>query len=324
MNINLSVITVNWNGLKWLDRFLDSLKKQTFKNFEIIVVDNGSTDGSIEFIKIKYPKVRIIESKNNLGFSGGNNLGIKVAKGKYILLINNDVWIKKDFLEKFYNFYLRSNLDIVSVREAKYDGTIYPYYISKLDFLGHPVFLFNDRYKDKESFYLSGVCLIFSKKLYKESKGLDDNFFMYSEDTDWFWRLNLLKKTMGFADGIYIYHAGAGSTGSGIKYNVFLWRNENTLQMLLKNYKWYSLSWILPIYIIQNCLEILFFLVLGKTKISLSYIEGWIFNIKNFNRTMKERNWVQRNRKVGDLEIMKRMYMGFGKLNHLYAYISNL
>ncbi len=317
----ISIITVNWNGLKWLDRFLSSFEKQTFKNFEMLVVDNGSTDGSIEFIKKNYPKVRIIESKKNLGFSGGNNLGVKNAKGKYILFINNDVWVKKDFLEKYFNFYLKSNLDIVSVREAKYDGTIYPHYISQLDIFGHAVFLFGEKYKNKKPFYLSGVCLLFSKKLYEETKGLDNNFFMYSEDTDWFWRLNLLEKTMDYAEGVFIYHAGAGSTGAGIKYNVFLWRNENTLQMLLKNYKWFNLVWVIPIYVFQNILEIIFFLFMGKPKISQSYIEGWLFNIKNFKRTMKERAWVQKNRKIGDLEIMKKMYIGFGKLKHLYAFI---
>src|SRR4030042_5307912 len=106
------------------------------------------------------------------------------------------------------------------------------------------------------SFYLSGVCLFFTKKFYWQTKGLDDDFFMYGEDWDWFWRLRLFDKKIFQINGLKVYHAGAGSTGSGIKYLSFLWRNQNSLQMLLKNYRWFNLLWVLPIYFIQNIFEI--------------------------------------------------------------------
>jgi len=170
---------------------------------------------------------------------------------------------------------------------------------------------------EKPPFYLSGVCLFFSKKLYFKTKGMDNNFFMYFEEVDWFWRLNLLNKKFSYVKDAYIYHYGSGSTGKGIKYLLFLWRNQNTLQMLLKNYEWFNLLWILPIYIIQNIIEIIFFLIILRPKIAFSYLEGWAFNIKNFSRTMKKRKWVQKNRLNSDWTIIKKMYFGFGKINHL-------
>jgi GT2 family glycosyltransferase len=320
----ISIIIVNYNGKKWLRKLFDSLLSQTYKNFEIIFVDNGSSDGSVEFVKNNYKddRIKIIKSDKNLGFAGGNNLGIKSAKGEYILLLNNDTWIENNFLERIISFYKNNNFDVVGPYGKDYENTKkFEKYWSTIDFLGHPVYLKNK--KKCNNFYLSGVCIFFSKDLYQKTLGLDNDFFMYFEETDWFWRLNLLNKKFSHIDNLYVYHAGAGSTGKGIKYTSFLWRNQNTLQMLLKNYRWFNLSWVLPIYFIQNIFEILFFLLILKPKISLSYIQGWWFNIVNFKKIMQKRKWVQENRLIGDFEIMGKMYIGFGKIKHLLNYYKN-
>lgn len=311
----VSIVIVNWNCKKWLGKCFDSLMIQTYKNFEIIFVDNASTDDSINFLKQNYKdsRIKIIKSDKNLGFAGGNNLGITGANGKYILLLNNDTWIEKDFLEKIFKFYRKNYFDVIAPIEAGYDGTKRKNHIITIDFFGHQICLTNRN----KLFFLSGTCLFFSKKLYKETKGLDNNFFMYFEETDWFWRLNLLNKKFGYINDLYIYHEGNGSIRSGIQYNVFLWCNRNTLQMLLKNYRWYNLLWVLPIYFIQNIAEIIFFLLIFKPKIAYSYVEGWIFNIINFRRIMERRRWVQQNRQVEDWVIIKKMYWGFSKFQNL-------
>lgn len=314
----ISVIILNYNGKKWLKKCLDSLERQSYKNFEIILVDNASSDGSISFTKENYPRVILVKSARNLGFSGGNNLGIKHSKGEYILLLNNDTWIGEDFLSRLVSFYTKNNFDVIAPKEANYNGDKGHPYSTTIDLLGHPV---KRRGKDK-NFYLCGVCLFFSKELYTNTKGLDDNFFMYSEEVDWFWRLNLFRKKFTYIDDLYVYHAGGGSAGTGVNYNTFLWRNQSTLQMLLKNYRWYNLLWLLPIYFAQNIIEILFFIITDNPKVSLSYIEGWVFNIKNFKKIMKNRKWVQKNRKVGDSLIMKSMFVGFGKAIHMFNYLS--
>lgn len=320
MPIFVSIIIVNWNGKKWLRNCLDSLYNQNYKNFEIILVDNNSKDDSVEFVKKNYFEVVLIESEKNLGFSGGNNLGIEKAKGEYILLLNNDTWVNNDFLDKMLNSYLNSDYDIMGPIEANYYNKVYRTYSIHLDFFGHFVYLFG-KYKRQENFYLSGVCLLFKKDVYLKSKGLDNDFFMYVEDWDWFWRLHLLKMKIYQNDNIFVYHAGAGSTGGGIKYLSFLWRNQNVLQMLLKNYAWFNLIWVLPVYFIQNIIEIFIFLLILKPKIAFSYVEGWYFNVKNLKKTIGKRKWIQDNRKVSDWVIMKKMYFGFGKLNHFMNYI---
>jgi len=315
MNKFISIIIVNYNGKKWLKKVLDSLSCQTYKNFEIIFVDNKSIDESVEFVAENYPKVNIIKSEKNLGFSGGNNLGIKVAKGEYILLLNNDTWLDNNFLEKIVTFYEKSNYDIVCAVEADYYTKECQVYTNLLDPFGHYVYIKGG--DGSREFYLSASCLFFNKNIYYETRGLDENFFMYAEDWDWFWRIQLLGKKIFKINDLKFYHLGAGSTGTGIKYHSFLWRNQNALQMLLKNYRWYNLLWVLPIYFAQNIVEIIFFLITFKPKIAYSYIEGWAFNIKNFKKIMDKRKWVQENRKVGDWGIIKKMYVGFAKFRHL-------
>lgn len=321
MNDLISIIIVNYNGRKWLKKLFDSLFSQTHKNFEIIFVDNASNDDSIEFIKDNYndDKIKIIKSKKNLGFSSGNNLGIKQAKGEYILLINNDTWVKKDFLKKLVNFYKNNSFDIIGPIEADYHTKKFEVYSIYLDLFGHYIYKM-DGIGGSSGFYLSGVCLFFTKEFYYQTKGLDNNFFMYGEDWDWFWRLHLLNKKIFQINDLYVYHMGAGSTGSGIKYLSFLWRNQNALQMLLKNYELFTLLWVLPIYFIQNIFEMIFFILILKPRIAYSYVEGWLFNIKNMGKILEERKWVQKNRLISDFKIMKKMYIGFGKIEHFKNY----
>ncbi len=315
----VSVIIVNFNGQKWLKKCLDSLLDQTYNNFEIIFVDNNSSDDSIEFLEKNYQdkRIKIIKNEKNLGFAGGNNVGIKEAKGDYILFLNNDTWVGEGFLENLWQQYRNLNIDVLGPDECSYDGSQDQDMSMVIDILGHPMWLYK---KYNKSFYLSGFCLFFSKDLYLNTKGLDNNFFMYFEETDWFWRLNLLGKKFKKVSDIKVYHAGSGSTGSGIKYLSFLWRNQNTLQMLLKNYSAITLIFILPIYILQNIIEMIFFLVILKPKISLSYLQGWYFNIKYLRRTLAERKWVQNNRRINDLEVMKKMYIGSAKFKHLLEF----
>src|SRR3989337_3731980 len=94
----VSIIIIKWNGLRFLEKSIASLFAQTYRNFEIIIVDNGSTDGSVKFIKDNYRHVLLLENKSNLGFAVANNQGIRVAKGRYIVFLNNDTEADKDWL----------------------------------------------------------------------------------------------------------------------------------------------------------------------------------------------------------------------------------
>lgn len=308
----VSAILVNWNGEKWLKKCLTTLAKQTYQNLEIIVVDNGSTDTSVEFIKKNFPKVKILQLPKNSGFPKANEKGIEISKGKYLLLINNDTWVEKDFVERLYDFYTANNYAVISPREKRYEASKRFRFNTTIDITGSPA-SFGYSYR-KDKLFFTSVCYFCSKEKYRQTLGFDTDYFAYYEDVDWFWRMSLLKENFDYADNIFIYHAGAGAIGKGIKYQMFLWRNQNALQTLLKNYSTPSLLIILPIYFLQNLIEIFSLLLLGKGSIAYSYIQGWLYNIKFFRRTLKKRKWVQNHRKISDWEIFKKMYWGPAKL----------
>lgn len=311
----VSIILVNWNGEKWLKRCLDSLAKQTYKNTEIIFVDNASSDNSVAYIKKHFPKIKIVQNNKNLGFPTANNIGVQNSSGEYLLMINVDTWVKKDFIANLYHYYKANDYTIIAPQERYYDGKSEVNKTPTIDPTGSPAYFFEPNRSDKLLFMSTGYFC--TKENYKKTLGFDSDYFAYYEDVDWFWRMSLLKQKYGFAKKVYIYHAGAGSTGKGIKYNMFLWRNQNALQTLLKNYSSSTLIYILPIYFIQNVVEIIFFLFILKPKIAFSYLQGWWFNIKHLPRTLKKRRWIQKRRKISDREIFKKMFIGPAKLKML-------
>src|SRR3989344_1917843 len=95
----ISVVMLNYNGLKYLKKTIPPILKLDYPNYEFIIVDNGSTDGSIEFIK-KFKKIKLIENKENLGYGKGKNIGVKEANGEYILLLDNDIIIREKTIIK--------------------------------------------------------------------------------------------------------------------------------------------------------------------------------------------------------------------------------
>lgn len=318
----ISIIIVNYNWKRWLQRCLDSLMTQTYKNFEIIFVDNNSSDDSVDFVQWNFPKIKIVKSDNNLGFAWWNNLGISHAQGDLIVLINNDTRVEKDFLERYQQIYTDHDYDILGVTEKKYDGSGFWYTpVPKIDFFWHPVYITSTSTNiESNLFYVSWVCCMFKKQFYYDTWWLDSDFFMYHEETDRVRRCRLYWHKIWQITDLFVYHKLSWSTWSWIKYKTFLWRNQNTLQMLFKNYTWYNLLWVLPIYITINILEMIFFLLIWKPKISRSYIKWWVCNIKLLPKTIKKRIIIQKSRLITDKQIMSYMYFWFAKLQHILKF----
>ena len=316
----ISIFTVNWNGLQWLNKYLECVTSQTYKNLEILVVDNASTDNSLNFIRQNFPQVRIIKNKKNVGLATATNIGVKESRGKYILFMNNDTWVEKDFVEKLFKFYSENDFMAVSAEEKRYKGNKSFICNTTIDPTGSPAFYVPTYSRKDKIFYLT-VCFLCAREDFIKSGGMDKDFFMYYEDVDWFWKLTLMGKKFTVTNKCKIFHAGAGSSGSGVKYNTFLWRNQNTLQTLIKNYQTITLCAILPIYLFQNIVEAIFFLMLRRPDISMSYLEGWSFNIRKLKKTLKKRGIVQRSRVISDIDVLRMMFPGLSKLQLLKVYL---
>jgi len=189
----VSIIVPNWNGKNVLRTCLNSLENLTYPNYEVIVVDNGSTDGSKEMITKEFPRVRLVANSRNLGFAGGCNLGVKFAKGDIIALVNNDATAKPSWLTKLVEtvhqgtnvgvvggviFYDNPG-DILWSSGARID------LISGIDWrVGHGKRLSQAKTVGDID-YLPGTALVFPRKLLYRAGLFDENYFFYCEDLDW-------------------------------------------------------------------------------------------------------------------------------------------
>lgn len=196
MNIQLSVIIVNYNGLRFLDDCFQSLyDKLSSLTYEIIVLDNHSTDESCAFIKKNHPTVRLIESNINYGFGRGNNEALKHAKGDTILLLNNDTILLDSIDELIVKLDQDPSVGVIGIQMLdKYQRYLFsngnfPNFYNMLRFKN--ILLINSDLSngnfpknEYEVDWISGSFMLMRKRVYEEVKGFDEDYFMYVEDVD--------------------------------------------------------------------------------------------------------------------------------------------
>jgi GT2 family glycosyltransferase len=218
----VSVIVVNYNGKHLLDECFDSLGKQGFTDFEAILVDNASTDGSVEFVSEKYPDVKVVRNVRNLGFGGGVNAGLKHARGTYVALLNNDAVAHEGWLSGL-------------VSAAQSSGGGFGMWASKIMSYDHPGvidtaghLLYPDGLnigrgkgekdaeeynKEEEALIASGCAALFLKEVLDVAGGFDEDFFAYGDDTEMGLRARLAGWKCLFVPSSVVYHKGSETMG---------------------------------------------------------------------------------------------------------------
>jgi hypothetical protein len=194
INPLISIVILNWNGKELLAECLDSVLQTYYTPLEIIVVDNGSTDGSVQFLRSKYPSVQILENRHNLGYAEGNNKGIEQAKGKYVVTLNNDVIVDAAWLDKSVH-YLENDehLGIISCRQMNYynhsliDG-LFHYPAPDLSFarIGYGETFVSGSWHSTPGYVIApnGGSAIYRKEIFEQLGGFDISFFAYHDETD--------------------------------------------------------------------------------------------------------------------------------------------
>lgn len=308
----VSVIITNYNGRKYLKDCFDSLRNGSFTDFEIIVVDNGSSDRSVEFLKENYPQVKILELGSNLGLAIASNRGKELAEGKYLFFYNNDTIADKEMLAELVKV-MESNLKIgiCGCRTLTYDGSEEINRGVHLDILGYP-------YGEGRFFYVDAAIFI-RRDVFEKIGGFDPKLFLYCEDRDLCWRCLLYGYDVVVAEKAVFRHDSFCAIDSQGKLATNIRKRfmgeAFTLRMLLKNYGFLNLNKILPVYLCINMVEILFFALRGQFKIIFCvYLKAHFWNIVNLKNTLKARRGIQFKRKVSDRVIQERMYKGSGKL----------
>ncbi len=308
----VSVIIVNYNGKGILNNCLKSLFSQSYKNFEVILVDNASQDKSAEKAILQYPKIKLLKNKKNFGFAKACNLGLSVAKGKYILFLNNDVELDKDCLKRL--------LEFAEVKEKL--AFVQPKIIlkkepKKLDACGafwtNTGFLYHFGYLEKESkkeynrsfpvFSIKGAVFLAKRKIFERIGNFDEDFWNFYEETDLCHRAWLAGWESWYYPKAVAFHL-LGATASRLPQNTIQFHNfKNKLLSFLKNFQIRTLLSFLPFYFLLTFGLSFYWLLKGKFKSFLSIYRAYLWNFKNLKNTLKKRSKVQKIRIKTDKEI---------------------
>jgi GT2 family glycosyltransferase len=254
----VSVIVLNWNGKRFLEKCLCSLLNQDYSNFEALLVDNGSSDGSVEYVRNAFGKddrLRIVALKDNYGFCKGNNIGIQHAKGDYVVILNNDTEVKPNFISVLVKVAeTDETVGSVSCKILHYNGGLWygQYFIHKgfiVPFFTQSIFKpalaeFYEHFS--VNLANSGCAVLYRKDLIGKIEGFDEDFWSDWEDYDLGYRINLAGFKSVYVPIFLVLHVGGGSFGFSPERLVRIYRNM--LSTYAKNYELKNLVFRFPIF----------------------------------------------------------------------------
>jgi len=246
----VSIVSVQYGHAEVTLDMIKSLKAISYPNIEIIIVDNASPEGNPDIVKEKYPEIIYIKSNKNLGFAGGNNLGFEVAKGKYILLLNNDTEVENDFLEPLVNK-MENNpkIGIVSPKIKFYHSpdtfqyTGYEHINPITQRGGARGFGETDKGQYEEDFeaaYGHGAAMMVPMSVIKEVGLMADVFFLYYEELDWAHRIRNAGYKIYYVHNSLVYHKEAISTGGRISALRAYYMTRNRILYLRRNFSGFT------------------------------------------------------------------------------------
>ena len=295
MNVEMmhkvSIVIPNYNGLKYIEICLESLYKQSFQNFDIIVVDNASQDGSCDYILKNHPNVKLIYLKENYGFSKAVNKGIKASNSEYVVLLNNDTEVDKHWLENLVKcigndkkiFSCCSKMIQYSERD-KIDDAGDEYNILGWAYKRGDGVSVNRYDSDCEVFSSCAGAAIYRKAVFNEIGYFDENFFAYMEDVDISYRAKIYGYKNIYCSSAKVYHIGSATSGS--KYNSFKIKlaARNNLYVVFKNMPLLQLLINVPFIILGHIIKLIFFAKKGYVQ---DYTNGLKEGIKGIKKISK-------------------------------------
>lgn len=257
---SVAIVILNWNGKKFLAEFLPTVLQSTYSNYQVIIADNGSTDGSIEFLQKTFPELRLILLNENYGFAKGYNLALQQVEADYFILLNSDVKVVPGWIEPMVA--LAESDPLIAACQPKILSHQLPGFFEYagaaggwLDHYGYPfargrVFDLCEsdegQYDDiAPVFWASGAAMLIRAQAFKAAGGFDDYFFAHQEEIDLCWRLQLLGYKIYCCPQSVVYHVGGGTLPKGNSLKTYLnFRNNHV--MLYKNMRGLRRWFIIP------------------------------------------------------------------------------
>jgi GT2 family glycosyltransferase len=276
----VAVVILNWNGIKHLRQFLPSVLSSVYPNLDIVVGDNASTDGSVEFIRKEYPSVHIIQNDTNYGFTGGYNRVLKKVDADYFILLNSDVEVSPDWIipvidlmesdpliaaaaPKIMAYNQKNHFEHAGAAGGFIDSFGYPFCQGRI---------FYEIEEDKgqyqqsgEVFWATGAAMFIKRSCWQEAGGFDERFFAHMEEIDLCWRLkNMGYKVMYCAES-EVFHLGGGTLNVENPFKTYL-NFRNNLLLLANNLPFWRAVFVIIVRIWMDLLALFRFLSEGKRK----------------------------------------------------------
>ncbi len=283
----VAVVILNYNGKKFLHQFLPSVI-QFSKDAKVVVADNGSTDGSSDFVRENFISVELIQITNNLGFCGGYNFALKQIEATYYVLLNSDVEVTENWLEPMIMLF-QNDPTIAAIQpkilsfnhknEFEYAGAAG----GMIDSLGYPFCrgrIFEKVEKDEGQyndslpiFWATGACHFVRSSLYHQLGGLDEDYFAHMEEIDFCWRLQRAGYQIYYEGKSTVYHVGGGTLSAASPRKTYL-NFRNGLSLIFKHLSTSELIWKFPFRLLLDWAAALKFLVQPSPQDALAVIKA--------------------------------------------------
>jgi GT2 family glycosyltransferase len=306
----VSIIITTYNNQEIISECLNSIDEQTYKDFECILIDDNSADDTLKIIKNKFRWVRIITNNINVGPSINRNKGINQSEGEFILTIDSDVILEKEWIRKQVDFLKKDDKCGIVGSKLIYYGTK-----DKINSIGGGMTLTgigfdiintrsikkelisNNNSENKiEVLYVCSAAMMIKRKILDEIGLFDEDFFYGHEDTDLCWRTNIRGyKVYSNLDASAIHHTSF--TMKKRPAILYYYANKNRVTSLIKNYELHNVIIYLPVLLLLIFIDVIF------RSFRIEKLKSIIWNLKNIKNTLNKRKIVQKSRKVSDREI---------------------
>ncbi|MCW4030842.1 MAG: glycosyltransferase family 2 protein [Candidatus Bathyarchaeota archaeon] len=314
---SVSIVIVNFNGREFLRQCLFTLLNTKYPNFNIVVVDNASTDGSLDETRAAFgsdSRIRIVKNPRNLGHAEGCNIGARMTEGKYIVFLDSDI----EFEDENWLLELVKVMeagDEVGLAQAKIvladDKRCLDYVCVAVDALGTWAANYGSR-EDifKENFEIlaaSSGCSIIRREVFNQAGGFDADYFIYDDDTDLSLRVRLLGYAILFVPSAMVIHRGG--VLRGVSGQMLYHSSKNRLFTLLKNYELKNLWWRLLVLTFFTFMVSVGFLFVNKNCEAKATMKGLLRSIGDFEKIWKKRLLFQCKRRVRDFELVSKNFI---------------
>ena len=314
--VHISVVLVTWNSAATLARCLDCLAAQTRKDFEVVLVDNGSTDGCLDEVESRWPglTLRVECLELNRGFAVANNIGAHLARGKWLALLNSDAFPEPDWLEQLLQaaennleFTFFASRQIQANANSLLDGAGDAFHVSGLAwrrYAGFPADQFG--LEPEEVFSPCAAAGLYSRQAFLQVGGFDEDFFSYLEDVDLGFRLRLQGYRCLYVPGAVVHHIGSGTLG--VKSDFALYHfHRNLVWVFVQNMPSSQFWKYLPAHLLANLVYLVYHTLCGRGKIL--WRAKWDA-LRGLPRVLRKRREIQSQRSANLVDLERMMLKG--------------